>query len=192
MTWPIKANFKKGDLLKAITSKWLNWVGNFLNDTKWIGLTFTPTSSGTGCKVEVKTDGLTIGFLPDTVTMQVIDGAIGTAQLTDLSVTTDKIDALAVTVAKLAADSVDKTKVAADVAGSGIAQNGDGSLEITPDGSTLELSGDTIQVAALGIDTAQLAAGAATNAKTVGATGSWSLLTPATLNVTNGLIDSVT
>lgn len=58
--------------------------------------------------------------------VKVADGGVGTTQL--------------------AADSVDKTKIAADVAGAGLDQNVDGSLEVKVDNLSLEVATDTVQV----------------------------------------------
>jgi hypothetical protein len=82
--------------------------------------------------------------------------AVITAKILDANVTADKIAAGAVTAVKLNAD----------VAGDGLALNGGtNALEITVDDSTIETNADTVRVKALGIDTAQLAAGAITNEK---------------------------
>ncbi len=90
-------------------------------------------------------------------TLKIKDANVTAAKLATDSVETLKIKDLNVTTAKLAADAVDKTKIAADAAGAGIAQNADGSLELAPDGSTIELSGDTLRVKDSGIATAKIA-----------------------------------
>lgn len=72
---------------------------------------------------------------------------------------------LGISTAKLADDSVTKDKVNADVAGAGLGQNADGSLEVNTDGTTLEINADTVRVKDLGISTAKLAANAVTAAK---------------------------
>lgn len=59
---------------------------------------------------------------------------------------------------QLANDSVDKDKIAADVAGNGLGQNVDGSLEVNVDDSSIEISGDAIQIKAEGIDQTHLEA----------------------------------
>jgi len=63
-----------------------------------------------------------------------------------------------VAIAKIADDAVTKAKVAADVAGAGLGQNVDGSLEAKVDASTIEIATDTLQVKAGGIAPAHLAA----------------------------------
>ena len=61
-------------------------------------------------------------------------------------------------VTSIGADKVTKTMVNADVAGNGILQNVDGSLELNPDDSSIEIaSGEVLQVKALGITNAMLA-----------------------------------
>mgnify|MGYP001053218388 CR=1 FL=1 len=82
--------------------------------------------------------------------------AVITAKILDANVTADKIAAGAVTAVKLNAD----------VAGDGLALNGGtNALEITVDDSTIETDSDILRVKGLGIDTAQIAAGAVTVAK---------------------------
>lgn len=58
---------------------------------------------------------------------------------------------------KIANDAVDKTKINADVAGSGLGQNVDGSLEVNVDNSTIEINTDSLQVKDAGITLAKLA-----------------------------------
>lgn len=53
-------------------------------------------------------------------------------------------------------DAVDKDKIAADVAGSGLGQNADGSLEVKVDSSTIEINSDTLRVKDLGITNAKI------------------------------------
>jgi len=59
----------------------------------------------------------------------------------------------------LADDAVDKDKIAADVAGDALGQNVDGSLEVKTDDSTIEKSGDAIQVKDNGITGDKIADG---------------------------------
>lgn len=64
---------------------------------------------------------------------------------------------LGITTGKIANDAVDKTKINSDVAGNGIVQNVDGSLELNPDNATLEIvSGEVLQVKDNGITEAKL------------------------------------
>jgi hypothetical protein len=65
----------------------------------------------------------------------------------------------------IADDAITKEKVNADVAGGGIVQAGDGSLEVNDDNSTLEISSDILQVKDLGITTAKIDGTAVTAAK---------------------------
>lgn len=73
----------------------------------------------TGNVFDVRFDDTTIGVSSDL--LYVKNGGIGTTQLAN--------------------DSVDKTKINADIAGTGIFQNVDGSLEIIPDDVTVALNG---------------------------------------------------
>lgn len=61
-----------------------------------------------------------------------------------------------ISTAKLADDSVTKEKINVDVAGNGLGQNLDGSLEVNVDDSTVEISADTLQVKDGGITEAKL------------------------------------
>lgn len=78
-------------------------------------------------------------------------GTVGTTQLSD--------------------DGVTKAKIAADVAGLGLGQNVDGSLEVNVDDSTIEIATDTLRVADEGITAAKLSSAAAARAvaATIGA-----------------------
>lgn len=62
-----------------------------------------------------------------------------------------------VTTAKINNDAVDKDKINADVAGNGLGQNVDGSLEVNVDDSSIEINTDALRVKALGITNAMLA-----------------------------------
>ena len=179
MGTPLKKNFRKGQSLSALPADYLNTVARILDDLKAVGLDLKKTSSGLGWTLTLKVDETTLTFGTDGITIEVKDSGVDTAQI--------------------AADAVDKTKIDADVAGDGIAQNVDGSLELTPDGTSLELSGDTLQVKALGIDTAELAAIGVTTAKiaanavdstkTTGASKAATLVPGwGTVTVANGLI----
>jgi len=53
-------------------------------------------------------------------------------------------------------DAVDKDKIAADVAGNGLGQNANGSLEVKVDSSTIEINSDTLRVKDLGITNAKI------------------------------------
>lgn len=65
----------------------------------------------------------------------------------------------------IADDAVDKDKINADVAGAGLVQAAGGELDVNADDDTLEVSGDVVQVKALGVDTPELAATSVTAAK---------------------------
>lgn len=168
--WPFKEKYTSGKGLFQILAGDMAAIGRILNKATTPGLTLARTRSGIGWKLELKTDGITIGFAPDGVTLKVPDGGI------------------------------DKTKIAADVAGAGLVQAVGGELDVNVDNSTLEVSGDTVQVKGLGVDTPELAALAVTtakidanavlNTKTTGFTGVV-VAVPFTFTFTNGLCDSV-
>jgi len=93
----------------------------------------------TGNTLDVNVDATTIEISTDT--LRIKDGGISTA--------------------KLANDSVDKDKINADVAGAGLGQNVDGSLEVKVDASTIEINSDTLRVKAGGITNNEVSATAA-------------------------------
>jgi hypothetical protein len=70
-----------------------------------------------------------------------------------------------VTTAMIQDDAVDKDKIAADVAGDGLAQNVDGSLEVTVDDSTIEIDTGVLGVKDDGITTDKILDAAVTAAK---------------------------
>ena len=70
-----------------------------------------------------------------------------------------------VSTAKIAADAVTKDKINADVAGSGLGQNVDGSLEVKVDNVGIEIATDIVQLKDAGITAAKLAANSVTAAK---------------------------
>jgi hypothetical protein len=83
-----------------------------------------------------------VGNASNVATAQALSGDV---TMTNAAVVT--IENSAVTTAKIANDAVDKDKIAADVAGSGLAQNVDGSLELNlSSASALEISSDQLQV----------------------------------------------
>ena len=99
-----------------------------------------------------------------TVTTAIVDGGVGAAKLATDSVTTVKIADGNVTNAKLATSGI-------RFSGSGIstdatvALGATASINLNVDDVTVEVDGDNLQVKDLGIDTAQLAAGAVETAK---------------------------
>ena len=120
----------------------------------------------------VQTENVLDGTLltADIAALQITTGllaadAVTNTKLADNAVQTENILDGAVGTADLAATSVTKAKVNADVAGLGIAQNADGSLEVGVDGTTIEITGDVINLVDGSVTTAKLAADAVTNAQ---------------------------
>jgi hypothetical protein len=104
-------------------------------------------------------------------------GITGSSKIVNASITGAKLANGAISTIKIADDSVTKDKIAADVAGLGLAQNADGSLEVDVDDSTIEISSDNIRVKDLGITTAKINDLAVTSAKiAAGAVGTTQLL----------------
>jgi hypothetical protein len=116
--------------------------------------------------------GGTLNVKSGGVTNDMLAGSIADGKLAEDYIKTSEVDDTSiefaggnlnikdsgVSTAKIANDAVDKDKINADVAGTGILQNVDGSLEINPDDSSIELaSGEVLQVKALGITNAMLA-----------------------------------
>jgi hypothetical protein len=92
----------------------------------------------TGNTLDVNVDDITIEIVSDTLqvkdngitTVKIADANVTTAKIADANVTTAKIADANVTTAKIADDSVTKEKINSDVAGNGLLQNVDGSLEV--------------------------------------------------------------
>ena len=132
--------------------------------------------------LEVKVDDSTVEINSDQlrvkdagiVEAKLASDSVSTAKIQNLAVTEAKIAASAVSTAKIANDAVDKDKIAADVAGAGLGQNVDGSLEVNVDNSTIEINADSLRVkdagitnakVATGIDAAKIADGSVSNAE---------------------------
>lgn len=58
---------------------------------------------------------------------------------------------------RIAANSITESKINTSVAGSGIAGGGGSPLSVNTDGSTIEISGDTLRIKDLGVSTAKIA-----------------------------------
>ncbi|NQW26416.1 MAG: hypothetical protein HQ474_00775, partial [Flammeovirgaceae bacterium] len=99
---------------------------------------------------------LTGNILDGTIVVRdLASDAVETDKIKNANVTTEKIDTDAVTTDKIAAEAVDKNKINADVAGTGLSQNADGSLELTVPTYSVgtlypELGGYVIEVNAAG------------------------------------------
>lgn len=90
---------------------------------------------------------------------------VGSVVIPDGAVTSDKISNAAVTPAKIASDAVDRTKLASNVVGTGLVQNGDGSLSPVADDATLEIHNGALRIKPGGVSALQLADGAVTHEK---------------------------
>lgn len=123
-------------------------VSSITADTGYIDVTCTKTGVDTlTMRVYVKKvrDGQAV---PDLSTVDdVTIGINGSSKLyvKDLGIDTAQLAADSVETAKIADDNVTKEKIAADVAGNGLGQNVDGSLEVNVDDSTIELNADALQ-----------------------------------------------
>lgn len=101
----------------------------------------------------------------------VVDAAaLGTDAVTNAKIGTGAVDtaelaAGAVTTAKIGAAAVTATELATSVAGAGLAGGGGTALSVNTDGTTVEITTDTVNVVAGGISTSQLADGSVTAAK---------------------------
>ena len=106
------------------------------------GLESTVPGNVTG-QLQVKLDGSTLAR--SSSGMKISTGGVGTTELASASVT--------------------KAKIAADVAGAGLVQNVDGSLDINVDNSTVEISADILRIKDAGVSAAKLASDAVTTVK---------------------------
>jgi hypothetical protein len=125
----------------------------------------TLQSSSTGLKVKDAGIGTT-QLANDSVTQdKIANDAVGADQLAANAVDTAALQNSAVATAKIADDAVTKEKIAADVAGNGLGQNVDGSLEVNVDNSTIEINTDSLRIKDGGVSTSKLAAEAVTPSK---------------------------
>lgn len=100
------------------------------NDT----LTFDSEALGTtlaGAGLEL--NGSTLDVVVDQTSIEILGDVVRVA---DGGITTEKV----------ADNSITKDKIASDVAGNGIGQNVDGSLEVKVDGASIKIIGDTLTV----------------------------------------------
>lgn len=95
-------------------------------------------------EIRVRTDDITIETVSG-VGIRVKAGGINTLQLADDAVTTVKILDGAVATDKIADDAVTRDKIDANVAGAGLGQNTNGSLEVNA-GNGIEIDGDAVHV----------------------------------------------
>lgn len=133
-------------------------------NTDAINFTFFNSVSGltggdgitiSGSNVSVDHDGEGLTFVANQLALE-LDGGTLSKSASGVKVADAGIDT-----AQLANDSVDKDKIAADVAGLGLVQNVDGSLEVNVDDSTIEIATDTVQLKDGGITNAKINASAA-------------------------------
>jgi len=126
----LKSYFETGD--KPTQAEFINFIEsvyNFIDDqvetTEIADLAVTTAKLAALAVTSAKIADLNV------TSGKIADLAVITTKLNALAVTTAKINNLAITAAKIAADAVDKTKINPDVAGTGLSQNIDGSLELT-------------------------------------------------------------
>jgi len=131
--------------------------------------TYIKSSEVDGSSIEFA--GSTLNVKASGITNDMLSGSIADGKLAADYIQTSEVDgssiefvgsslnvkALGIATGMIAADAVDKDKIAADVAGVGLGQNVDGSLEVNVDDSSIEIDTDTLQVKALGISNAMLA-----------------------------------
>ena len=101
--------------------------------------------------LEAITAGTGLTDTSSTFSVNVDDSTIeisgGDLQVKDDGITTDKI----------ADDNVTGAKLASDVAGDGLTQDGSGNLDVSVDNSSIEISGDALQIKDGGVTTLSLA-----------------------------------
>lgn len=104
---------------------------------------------------------------PVTISGDITLDSDGTMTIKLDAITTAKIINEAITTAKLADASVTKDKINADVAGSGLAQNADGSLEVKVAGGGMQIATDQLQLMNQGNGELLIGDGAQVNSQTV-------------------------
>lgn len=171
--FPLFDRHRPGGWLKDLSADWFNTVARILNDISGVGIRIAKPAGGLGWTLTVLTDGTTLQLNPQTGVLQLKAGGVGTSYLADGAVTT----------AKIADANVTAAKIATAVAGNGLTGGGGSALAVNVDNSTIEISSDSLRVKGNGIGTGQMSSGLYS--------GSVSLLTPATLNFTNGVLTSV-
>ena len=110
---------------------------------------------------------LKLNRLIEDIVLRVQAGSIGDREIADGSIGRDKLEEDideqislpdgAVTTSKLAAAAVTGLKIHDSVAGDGLAKDGSDNLEVSVDDSTIEITGDALQVKDSGVDTAKIA-----------------------------------
>lgn len=153
------ADFNEGDVLVLSSATdpeeraWINLGTNVGDATDFTNLSVAYSEA----EIEAMFSAGT-GLQYSSGVYSIADGGVDTTQLADGSVTVGKIGSNAVTADKINADAVTAAKINADVAGDGLVPNGTtGALDVNADDSTLEISGDALQVKDLGITEAKLA-----------------------------------
>ncbi|MCG3175460.1 MAG: hypothetical protein MOGMAGMI_00389 [Candidatus Omnitrophica bacterium] len=119
------------------------------------GLTGGDGITVSGSNISVDHDGEGLQFVANQLALE-LDGSTLTKAAAGL-----KIADAGVGTTQLANDSVDKDKINADVAGLGLGQNVDGSLEVNVDDSTIEINTDALRIKDGAITNAKVDAAAA-------------------------------
>lgn len=173
-----EANYAVAETVGLVTTAEDLLVGTGANALKRLG------KGSNGQLLQVTAGALAYGALATgavSSNTMLAAGVVNPAALASDAVTTVKILDANVTTAKLAAAAVDETKLAASVAGNGLAGGAGTALSVGVDGSTIEVTADTLNVKASGITATQLATGAVTSAKILDGT-------IATADLADGLI----
>ncbi|MGL5366885.1 MAG: hypothetical protein ACRDAG_01100 [Cetobacterium somerae] len=130
------ANFNEGDLLVLTTATdpsqrvWVNLGTNVGDETDFIAL----SNAYDQAEIRAMFSGIS-GINYNSTTGEISVKCDNTTIGLDVSGNLEIKD-----------DSITKAKIAADVAGLGLVQNADGSLEVNVDGVTLEVAADVLQV----------------------------------------------
>jgi hypothetical protein len=133
--FPLPESFRPGMWLNSVKAEWFATVSKIFNDITGVGITIKKPASGMDWVIVLNVDKTTI----------------------EVDSSTNKV--------RVKTGSITATHLAASVAGNGLAGGAGTALSVNVDGSTLEISSDSLRVKDGGITEAKLASNSVTSAK---------------------------